>query len=118
MSDFITENDPRYVIWKFFCDEHNLTLTDGELDDIIAEIEVQNQTKANDEIKEQKTALHLRDVSNSMLVNWLYLDENSTEVTVIGIVNKWCVVEDNEHVEPYCVELEYVRQMYIDSIDC
>jgi len=29
----------RYSLWKFFADEHSLYLTEGELDDILHEVE-------------------------------------------------------------------------------
>lgn len=42
-------------------------------------------------------------------------DEHGTTVTVIGIVDKWCMVEDTEHDEPYALSLEYVVSIYEES---
>lgn len=39
--DFLPSEDPaRYDLWKFFSDEHGLTLTDGQLKDIIQEVKL------------------------------------------------------------------------------
>ena len=37
------------------------------------------------------------------------------EVTVIAIADKWCMVEDIEHEEPYVLPLEYVTSIYEES---
>ena len=54
--------------------------------------------------------------SNSVLIDWTYDDEYGTTVTIKGIVDIWCVVEDIEHDEPYCVPLEFVKAIYHESI--
>lgn len=39
--DFLpSEEHARYDLWKFFSDEHGLTLTDGQLKDIIQEVKL------------------------------------------------------------------------------
>jgi hypothetical protein len=38
------ELDIRYELWKFFSDEHGLTLTEGQLTDIIREVEKYQKT--------------------------------------------------------------------------
>ena len=40
MSDFVKERDSFYNLWKFFKDEHELILTEGQLGDILAAVEV------------------------------------------------------------------------------
>lgn len=52
-----------------------------------------------------------------MPLDFWFLDENGIEVTVIGIINEWCIVEDSEHTEPYVLTLEYVKALYQESID-
>ena len=72
-----------------------------------------------DEYHESKVkTLGLFSVSNAMLIDWWYSDENGTEVTVKAIVDKWCIVTDIAHDEPYNVDLGFVQNMYKDSIDC
>lgn len=36
--------DARYNLWKFFSDEHGLTLLEGELTDIVREVEKYQKT--------------------------------------------------------------------------
>lgn len=49
------------------------------------------------------------------LTNYNFSDENGVDVTVLGVVNDWCVCEDIEHEEPYLLPLEFIQAIYNES---
>lgn len=59
--DFLPSEDPaRYDLWKFFSDEHGLTLTDGQLKDIIQEVKLflkKNNNEGNLEVGKKGLAV-------------------------------------------------------------
>lgn len=59
--------------------------------------------------------LNLLDVRKSLPDDFWFDDERGTTVTVIGTIDKWCMVKDIEHEEPYVLPLEYVTSIYEES---
>lgn len=58
---------------------------------------------------------HTQNVNNALPDGYWFYDEYGVDVTVIGIIDKWCIVEDIEHKEPYILTLEYVFSIYEES---
>jgi hypothetical protein len=53
--------------------------------------------------------------SKTLPDQYWFNDENGITVVVIGIIDKWCIVEDFDHEEPYILPLEFVVAIYKES---
>jgi hypothetical protein len=69
-------------------------------------------------IKEIKN--YIKEMENNnfeALINWVYYNAEGIRVTVKAVVADWCVVTDANSDMPYLAELEFVQNMYKNSID-
>ena len=66
--------------------------------------------------RNDKKALPIQNVSFELPDRFWFSDEKGTEVTVIGIVDKWCIVTDIHNEVPYALPFEFIHSIYKDSI--